>query len=76
MPKTAKTKNHAASVEQDSSAEQIAPPTDAIETKTAPSEEEIARRAYEIFLQRGGDHGNDIEDWLQAERELSEESGS
>jgi hypothetical protein len=73
MPKTAKTKNHVASVEQDSSVEQAARPTDEIKTATAPSEEEIARRAYEIFLRRGGDHGNDIEDWLQAERELSEE---
>jgi len=35
-----------------------------------PSEEEIARRAYEIFLEHGGRHGNDLEDWLQAEREL------
>ncbi len=32
--------------------------------------EQIARRAYEIFVARGGTHGYDIEDWLQAEREL------
>ncbi len=32
--------------------------------------EEIARRAYEIYVSRGGTHGYDIEDWLQAEREL------
>ncbi len=30
----------------------------------------IARRAYELFLQRGGEHGRDWEDWLAAEREL------
>ena len=30
----------------------------------------IARRAYELFLARGGAHGRDVEDWLQAEREL------
>ena len=30
----------------------------------------IARRAYELFLQRGGEHGHDWEDWLMAEREL------
>ena len=30
----------------------------------------IARRAYEIFQARGGQHGYEIEDWLQAEREL------
>ena len=32
--------------------------------------EESARRAYEIYMARGGTHGYDIEDWLQAEREL------
>ena len=31
----------------------------------------IARRAYEIFQARGGQHGYEIEDWLQAERELT-----
>lgn len=36
----------------------------------APRDEEIARRAHEIFLARGGDHGHDLEDWLQSEREL------
>lgn len=34
--------------------------------------EEIARRAYEIFLSRGGGHGHDFDDWLEAEREVSE----
>ena len=32
--------------------------------------EQIAKRAYEIFLSRGGDHGRDQEDWFQAEEEL------
>ena len=31
---------------------------------------QIARRAYELFLQRGGVHGRDVEDWLAAEQEL------
>jgi Protein of unknown function (DUF2934) len=31
----------------------------------------IAQRAYALFLERGGDHGRDLEDWLHAERELS-----
>ena len=35
-----------------------------------PTESEIARRAYQLFLQRGGQHGRDTEDWLVAEREL------
>jgi hypothetical protein len=33
--------------------------------------EEIATRAYEIYLARGGSHGADVEDWIQAERELN-----
>jgi Protein of unknown function (DUF2934). len=35
-----------------------------------PGLEEIARRAYEIWLQRGCSPGHAQEDWLQAEREL------
>ena len=35
-----------------------------------PANEDIAKRAYEIFLARGSSHGSDLEDWLQAEREL------
>jgi hypothetical protein len=30
----------------------------------------IERRAYEIYQARGGSHGSDLDDWLQAEREL------
>lgn len=40
-------------------------------TRSIPSHEEIARRAYEIFLARGGQHGHDHEDWAQAEQELT-----
>jgi hypothetical protein len=36
-----------------------------------PATEEIATRAYEIYLARGGSHGADVQDWLQAERELT-----
>ncbi|HSK09875.1 MAG TPA: DUF2934 domain-containing protein [Vicinamibacterales bacterium] len=35
-----------------------------------PDRHAIARRAFELFLQRGGKHGHDLEDWLTAEREL------
>jgi hypothetical protein len=35
-----------------------------------PSEEEIRNRAYEIYMARGGAPGDELEDWLQAEREL------
>ena len=35
-----------------------------------PTAEEIAQRAYEIYLARGEEPGHDQEDWLRAEREL------
>jgi hypothetical protein len=35
-----------------------------------PSVEEIRERAYAIHLERGGVHGWDQDDWLQAERDL------
>jgi hypothetical protein len=41
-----------------------------IEMAAGPTEEEIRRRAYEIHCERGYAHGQDLEDWLQAEREL------
>ena len=34
------------------------------------SSTDIARRAYELFLHRGGEHGEDVHDWLRAEHEL------
>jgi hypothetical protein len=39
----------------------------------APTTEEVARRAFEIFLERGGEPGHDLDDWLQAELELLRE---
>jgi hypothetical protein len=30
----------------------------------------ICQRAYDLYEQRGGAHGNDIDDWLQAEAEV------
>jgi len=38
----------------------------------APSLAEIRERAFEIHIERGGIHGCDLDDWLQAERELQE----
>jgi len=40
------------------------------ESRQAISEGDIARRAYEIYRSRGGGDGLDMDDWLQAEREL------
>jgi hypothetical protein len=41
-------------------------------TKTQPTREEIALRAYHIYLERGGAPGNPLEDWIRAERELTD----
>jgi hypothetical protein len=38
-------------------------------------EERIRQRAQEIFQGRGGAPGHDLEDWLQAEREIQAEMG-
>jgi len=38
--------------------------------KNAPTPEEIRKRAYEIHIERGGFYGCDMDDLLQAEREL------
>lgn len=36
--------------------------------------ERIRRRAYEIYEQRGRQDGQEVEDWLRAEQEVSSES--
>ena len=38
----------------------------------APTYDEIALRAYHIYLERGTTPGDPMQDWLEAERELSE----
>ena len=30
----------------------------------------LAERAYELYVQRGYEHGHDLEDWLEAERQI------
>lgn len=37
---------------------------------SAPAHEEIAKRAYNLYVERGKAPGHDIDDWLQAERKL------
>ena len=36
-----------------------------------PTEEQIRKHAHEIYM-RHGEHGRDVQDWLQAERELKQ----
>lgn len=40
-----------------------------------PSPAEIQRRAYELYMRRGGGHGRDLEDWYEAERQLRRQEG-
>jgi len=48
-----------------------------LETDTranAPAlEDRIRKRAYELHLARGGAPGQDLDDWLQAQREIKAE---
>ena len=37
------------------------------------TDEDIAQRAYALYEARGREEGHDLDDWLQAERELFEE---
>jgi hypothetical protein len=49
------------------------PQTDVSHSASEVTPDAIARRAYEIYMNRGGAEGHDIDDWLQAERELQED---
>ena len=40
------------------------------------TENDIARRAFELYCDRGREDGHDLEDWLNAERELRDVSSS
>ncbi len=39
-------------------------------TADNPDRERLASRAYELYMARGGSDGQDLDDWLTAEREL------
>jgi hypothetical protein len=39
---------------------------------TQGTDSDIARRAYDLYLARGCEHGHDVDDWLKAERDLRE----
>lgn len=42
----------------------------------APTFEQIQRRAYELYLSRGGSQGDELGDWLNAEYELKGQSAT
>jgi hypothetical protein len=41
--------------------------------KREPTHGQIANRAFEIYVSRGGEHGHDVGDWFEAERQLRTE---
>lgn len=51
-----------------SAREETAPSGDT--TAASGVRERIAERAYDLYRRRGGEHGRDLDDWLEAEREL------
>lgn len=54
----------------------VAPPSVAAngERRGTPTHDEIAEAAYRRYLSRGGGHGQDFDDWLEAERELQRQN--
>ena len=44
--------------------------TGGVSVGNSARDEEIRRRAYEIYRERGEQPGRELDDWLQAEREL------
>jgi hypothetical protein len=49
------------------------PPRVPADAAAGPTNDEIAERAYQIFVARGGEPGHDLDDWLEAESELLRE---
>ena len=45
-------------------------------TLKSPGPEDIALRAYQIYLERAGAPGNPLDDWIRAERELLSHNGN
>jgi Protein of unknown function (DUF2934) len=44
--------------------------TETTRTREAATDEEIRHRAYELYRERGGDPGHELDDWARAELEL------
>ena len=48
----------------------VVPPAVGTSEAGGHPEDSVALGAYRRFEERGGEHGHDLEDWLEAEREL------
>jgi Protein of unknown function (DUF2934) len=71
----------AASAKRSSTARLVSPDAevpyvahDIVDREPWPSYVEIAEAAYQRYLSRGGGHGHDVDDWLDAEQELRRRS--
>jgi len=67
MGMSSKPKSNGGTVPQTTSAQAEA---GEVSVRNAVRTEEIRRRAYEIYLERGEQPGRELDDWLQAEGEL------
>ena len=50
-------------------------PRDGATPAAPPVYDDIARRAYELYQQRGAADGQEVDDWLRAEAELNDARG-
>jgi hypothetical protein len=50
--------------------ESLDAPTSSRSMASEPSEHDIRMRAYHRYLERGGEHGLEFNDWVEAERDL------
>ena len=41
------------------------------ESDALPLEEQVRLRAHQLYIERGNESGSELDDWLQAEEELS-----
>jgi Protein of unknown function (DUF2934) len=68
-PRTRKT---AETKEQETPPSKPAGNVAAISTRSLDLQEAIRQRAYELYQQRGREHGADLQDWTRAEKEVLE----
>ena len=40
------------------------------QAQTHPTDDDVRVRAYHRYLERGAGHGSDLDDWVEAEKEL------
>jgi hypothetical protein len=71
MAKPRKRETGSSVLEREEGAPQFAGDT----TAANADRERIAERAYQLYMARGGRDGSDVDDWLEAEREVAGNQG-